>query len=1074
MKNKNLLCRFLQVSQKPLIASEARFLYQQGSGQGHSSGQPEAPRPSAPDETTDDDTSARIRRRLSPGEGTESETERQAREISNQLGDEFRTEHPELVSYVSYLEDSRNMGLITGIIDDARENIVNWPTTDTERAAEFIRENFPGEEAGRNAFADALLSPSQEETSQQGTMRAPLNHYAWTILNVLVSKIIERKRTHSETSQQRRDLQGNMGDVAETVKTGARNLLDRFKQAPPMEKALMIAAAGVILKLLWDQRDKTIGKDGPKWKTLAMLAAAGIGLNYLSGKVSTDGKTLLNRLDMGTSIEQLEEDDMYKMFALYLGPEGAESATRSVMERFELDGERDVENLFALGSLDMRRIHRVWQETDIHARQELSIPNLIAIGIPPREAEKYIDKRNPPGSKGMYSAIKKLYWFVGMNYYHELADDPNFDPARGNDNIASAFSRAGQDDYIALGIIAMQYKYLKPDDPTRTYQEIMIDALIEREMDAAGEIEENMLVWSSGRLPREAIDGIRRGYREMRNITENAGRGILNFGRNAFHTSEEWLAIGLAHAGVEYSTKTKKTRETLTTLLGANFPFEIRESEMRNRGKIWMYGVPLEYHARTRGNDHIIRIHGVVLRTGMSPSEVDNAKRNLVQKAKDKLFQLLSQSRIPGASGIQPDQLVWNEATQRFFINRHVAADQRFGIQEKDIHMAVRVRKDNGQVELFVDRSRITDVSNLDESYRMSRVSEAIYDAFPALTQKLTGGNMDPPVAIEITKAETKPDGTIEIEGNIGGVQFSHRLSANQNVDAPTMRGLLSGLNIQPTLINAYLRHVAEDPDFHRPFDDIYDRFRQVSEGGFWSRVGSVWDTRFLGFIPTNFRGAQIGPIRETQLLHTLMHKKAETLYFMGLRMQGRTLGNFDQTVRSEMEKILTNAKSKARAVYTTAEQKYQNAGRGEAGDQQLVLHYDQFYTDILNIGYQNPDYQTKVQAFIQSIHDTHYRYIPDLEGVGSAHQVFTRLLAIYINDTRQFNRPNSLNPAEQAQMDAVITRITSLLDYAQTHSDRAGFITLTSLDRAGLTNPSDFSGAQIAMGERADSSQRQ
>lgn len=201
-------------------------------------------------------------------------------------------------------------------------NFENWYKMDSIAVARIFEMGpfFPRRVPGRRAFIDGLEQNSED--SKQA-------------LNEIVELLKKYFATKREIVSDVKDQKEKRGALTDTIGGGLKTLLRNFNRGSGTEKLLIIGAIGISASLLWKFFDSKKDKPFlfPKFTLSNVAKVVGVvwGVNYLSGKVLKDGRSISDRIGISTDIENFKNRDLKGFAYKYRMDEDAEKL-RSFLE----------------------------------------------------------------------------------------------------------------------------------------------------------------------------------------------------------------------------------------------------------------------------------------------------------------------------------------------------------------------------------------------------------------------------------------------------------------------------------------------------------------------------------------------------------------------------------------------------------------------------------------------------------------------------------------------------------------------------------------------------------------------
>lgn len=939
---------------------------------------------------------------------------------------EAKEEKP--LQYVEFLSKDPNYGL-TYLVKLVRDEGTKPPyedyatvwRNDPLKAAEYLERYFP-EGPGKAKMIEGLRAPAKKMAPDGKPIENPDFADAYKALLLTIEQIKARDTWYATSQQKRLELLGReKSTVSETVKSGLSNALNYFKEAPPADKLLILAVAAIGIKAILEVSKWKIGKGEKAWTVgkLGFIAAAGIAFNEAFRLFSKDRRSLVERFDIGTQVENLQNT---LWFPFMLDHETGRM----------FDKPNEVDTALHFGAMDFRRVFEVYQRHPVRNRERFSEEELHQIGFPPAVATSMIDDRKLKTSRVGFEIVDKLVKKAGSNWFRKAQKQMGL--------------KGTPDQFQDYGIKAIQEKYYEGANASRTwtFEEIMTNEYKDwAEIQFNGDMQKMLEYYSkeykAGTMPIHlaALAG---------SAAEAAKGGMLYLGgkiKGGLNVSSNWVRDKWKKyfpkfrrfTGLEKAELEKDIHE----LQGGAIPPKEVPLEVPAPGKIIVMGIPMTYKKEKKGGKTIFTIDGdLEFDPSLGPAKNKANADKLKVRAKEKLTGLVKGSGIKGIDKVDVDKfLEWNAAGKRWRLSGiDVKAYDPFGLTAKKENIFVGV-SDEGKVELWLKDVLLTDLDQINNQYLHAVVIAKIYDAYPALKG----------IPTKITKLDAdKSASTVTVKAEIGGLDMGD-IALAYGV-APDFTGKLDKLALNDSIIKELWKLKANDKKFRELFENLYQKIAVEAEG-IGSRLGKAWEKRVLWVIP-NVEAFFTGQILERRWQYILDYKMAEIILKYEKDLNGKTIADI-----AAIENNIFNGYTYASPTVPGGKKipgalaELTQLSYDIGADPDIQGNFPKYLEQLEEVGMQNPEYKAKFRNYIRAISQDKFNYAGASESdfMEGSHICYVKLLQIWTHFTSELAGPEykAINkktgaPYTKAQLDNILDNITRMVE--------------TKLEKAQMTGP--------------------
>lgn len=991
----------------------------------------------------------------------------------------------EAKEYIDTFKTSPRLTVLIAVMDQGMQadpnaplfNFQNWLTQPpAEVAAMFVDNGLFPVGRGMDEFLLGLREGPPDPVDKSDAAKKQLekfdesNRVLREVVKVLDERFKMKRIMDADTAAQK-----ERGPLGDTIGGGFKTLLKNFNRASGTEKALIVGAVGMAIHLIWKYKDSDfLPFSNLKVSEAARWIAAFWGVNYLVGKATPSGRTILQRVDLFRSVDDLKDDNVKKGFIDH--------------EHFENDEETQ-KTLDQLESKDIKQLFQLYEEASAPARQK---------EIDPRKLGFY---KNEINGRSAYMIMDRLVKQTSVNEHKrklKAIAHARGSPPPGEPN--NATKEEWRNSAIAQKAFEEKYLYGELGKIEQTLQDAIFNeySVIPFQEDVARVNKERLAArvgagtkaaaGAVGEAAGEAAEWARKTYeQDLKPFAIKAkDKVIVPAATATWKFLKEDVAISSYDYGrakwAEYGPTLKKPfREAIAYLqerdlnkvLPPEFAIDVTES-----GKATIMGLPnVPFDITTRGGEEKIVFYEndpankieFKIADGIAGNQA-NAQRLADKIAADvtsKVRDYESNNHVSQLAGKNPR---WDGVAQKWVVeNVPVQGDSWLKLQPpaNGATLEVKVKPDNSAVQFFVGGKEITDFAKLNEAYRNSVIQDKIWndsrlllDPADPTTNFLKGIPVD---NINVTQDPTY--GAI-IEGRIGGLEFNA-------IPKQTPRGIHDGVefydpitgttggaelleinlgNGGPDFVNNLSKKILEDPAYANEFLVLKAQMDNTSEG-FLSRLSKAWTNRKLLFIP-NPKAGMDGKILQNLWSTTVDFKMFETLEMFKRKLLGGTVKDVPTAYRQYIDSAVRQAKHLSAYLTTTLTDDEAKADEfdalmsGEPGRTTIIPNpaggAPSNFTlpvGVEFINYDNKAYRDFFREFKRIITSDHYNYAgldwSDLSH-SEGYDVYLLALRAWNKATQKYASgelppvaPDHLGTTAQAEINRSIQKITQKLDLA-------------------------------------------
>lgn len=917
---------------------------------------------------------------------------------------------------------------------------------------------FPGGIKGKDAFVKALAEKPDEDDKSAG---AAAKRETWNKAYRELQKIVEALRKLAEQKTDAvadlRSQTGKAGPIPDTIHTGVKNLMRNIKRGSGMEKALTIGAVAAVASIIWKYWDSDMIR-GIKWSQAATFAGALWGINYLSGKVSSDGKTIVQRFDVALDIENMK-DDAFKGYAF----------------RYEMDKDQEKHRTFVL--LESKSIQTLF---DLY--KEASQPG----GnneIDPRKLGFYKGEIN---GKAAFQIMKELVELTSLNVLLEqerrIAIEKGEEPPKSIDQLKAAKANAGLiQKWTNPSYASAQFekKYINPVEAETATQRKAIEVADYRFSDVVFKEYKEANKYNNNELMQEdiKIGRARKITAKAAEMSSDAMRTVKDYGILAGRymwgkTKQGWqLTKDYVLCPVWDEVKAKYERWIDPTLgktvkdalawgqqqdLEKVFPPEMG-IDVTSRNTATVMGFPgIKFDVTSEGGTEKVKIEDteLLIKDGVSgnKAKTDKIKDSITSRVLE-----LIEPEVRTVARLQNKTPKWDSKEKKwYFENVKVAGHRGLGLPKKNDEKVYFIIDNAKKAHFYVtakDKTtkelrylEIDDFDKIDTKYRDAQIRKQIWDYKHAGWAKpyLHG------IPVEIFSVTNDAIYGAVIDGKIGGLKFqavpglntATQPAINSGIefyDGTTAGGLdlleIKKDNGGQDLIDALSAQILEnDNDFNEPFARLEHKIANAGDS-LTSRISHLqgkWK-----FWQQNWDKVINGKVLQKQWSYTLQFKRWETLQMFGANLHGKKV--------SEIDTVYKDIIVQAAAELQTIEQ-YILTLEAQGGPEKIGEKFDQLLSGqaaggvpkgLEFVNYRNDEYKKYFMTFKAQITQEKYDYPGiDMTDTFRSYKPYLTLLQVWSVNTRSLgaNKPPNqpLTQPEKDGLDNVMRKIIAHMEAAQ------------------------------------------
>lgn len=977
----------------------------------------------------------------------EGEKQKRAREIQKLAEDQG-----EAREYAEELKKSKDLPSIVALLNEGIEengpdsafNYKTWTTLNPSVVVDiFNYDFFPKGVRGLTKFKEGLLAVPTDSNGNATPEYKASKDALQTIVNTLTNYKIKKDVSEAEATKEK----PLFGHTLDDVKT---NLVTNWKGATGQEK-LFIGGAIVILAYLgYKMKDKKlIGdlsfSDAAKWIGGAYL------INYLSGKVSADGKTLINRLDVDLKMDEMENGNPVKAFLI----EGSadEVKTQTVQKVLH----HDVKQLFELydeASSPEKKIHEIspqllgLKEGEISGKALYEVIEQLVKTTSMNQArierDEEAKRRGVPPSS---IPINKEYW---------LNENRARDVFRAKYITTGPFSRTHQDLFSAI------YNEYGTKNVAAICQKWEKEKVVNKAMEATG----NVLKWTYKNAKDYAIVGgayvvdvAGKAWDFTRDdVLKPVGRWFERKYNKYSPPVKEWIREKAA----------KYQEDDLKKVVPDDLDLFVKEP---NKARIMgVPNIPVDVRERDTDGKDVAIINGreFVLEDGITGSANAVLLTALKHELTTQVATLVTANTLnnPFTAG---KPLAWDGVKKSWFVkNIDIPANPILNVPDGVDDLAVRI-DDNGTTLHYSLRGKeIKDLGDIETEYSKALIKEQLLANSPALKPYIEKLPFDVNVIVPDGsygfKAEVTLGGmTMDVVGTGPGASISNGIKVlDGTLGTPVdLKDIDIPLNSQGDELRAALTAtMLHDPYLEGPILMLQSQMEHTSES-LASHLGELGNERFW-ILPIDARGAINGKIIDQQWKYTLQFKLYETLEMFEESLKGKTgapkkfseietsYQDYIEDTHTELNKLSTYIAS---LPDNTRANEFKDLLSGDGKGAAPGSTHHGVPTGLEKLNYDNKQYRTHFNDFKKMIQDPRYNYrgfeTLDVSAFGAndeAYETYATLMKVWSHHTRRSARvPGTLDPKDERWMRFVVKNVKAHLENATSQ----GAISRSTLPKA-------------------------
>lgn len=953
-------------------------------------------------------------------------------------------------------------------------NFEKWPTTEPKEAlACFMDSDLFPEGKGQDAFLEGLRQPVPLPVDQSPDAKKFTE--SQRVLSEMVKALRDRfelQRTAQVDVQARIDAHPLGDTVGKALKTFSKN----FSRSSGLEKLMMIGAVGIGAWLLKKIAGVKLSKSGDTTVGSILLGlGAAYGINYLTGKVSQDGKTVMQRLDIMRDIDDLSDDNILKGYAEKNGLS---------------DDQEELRTFIRLQRVDVKRLFAAYQDAGGPASAKREIEPR-SVGL----------EREGVDSKSIFSIIEQLVKETSVNEHlrvrQETARKQGIPYERPTFQDIEAWESPG----ISMG--AFENKYVN-GELGRTPQTLLTAIINEYHTE---DYRAAIRIGKAGRTPDQLWKGTKDvagfAFEQTKTYGVAAGKWMWRAGGKAYEFTRDSIAVPLGGWAVsKYRKYMPKLQEKIEGMTGWKEHLASAQEDDLNKvlPKDFAVDVTEPGRATIRGYPGLLvgvgtRKDGKEVASIKFPdgSTMEFVLDDGIAGNKLKAQELASKIQVltkncciaallqnKAGTAIDTKGLEWDSAKKQWLIKDvDVGGNSLLGIAPGKTTMHFTIDTDGKTVHFFMDQHEVSDFSDLNNEYVEGIIQEKVWSADSKAEKYLRG------LSVHIVKIAADAKHGAIIEGTVGGLSFQSVLKGKTIADGlnffdGTNTGGAELLKIEEKnggeyFLNALAAKTLGTADYQSPFLKLEAVIDNTNDG-VWARVKEMFRTTRLWVIPTNVSGLVNGQILQRQWKFTLDFKKMETLEFLKeeLKKPGKSVLDIEAAYNKEVTWSLNHLEQLARDIESASEEeqakKFQEflSGPGEAGKQAPGLEY---------VNYTNSDYRKLFEEYQRMVTSYHYNY-PGLESMqdapkvaDEAFEIYQVLISVWSDSTRSFAvaDPSAPHPQDEISTDnqrairnGVTEKVRGALEVALKAGNGTVYLKnlLPELEKARLSAESGWAGS--------------
>ncbi len=920
-------------------------------------------------------------------------------------------------------------------------NFNNWLIMDSKLVAKVFDIEFMPHGKGRLSFLDGLENPDQESEEFKKS-QAVLKK----IVDLLKDRFDKRQEIKEDTQKEK-----DKPAAGETIGDGVKTLMRNFKRASGTEKAMILGAIGIGISLLWKYKDKALFKDFT-FGDAAKWAGALWGINYLSGKVSKDGKTLIQRADVGLDLEGLKDTNRLKGYAYEHGMDKDQEKYRAFIE---------------LQTKDVRQLYQAYKEVSGPGVKKEIDPKRLGIyneAVDGKSVYEVIDDLVKETSINLHIEQRKAAAEQQGIPYNEKADLAN----KGLIDLWTSPSESQakfEEKYFGLlkGANVTLIEAILNEYQSRDYQAAIAAGRERRRFE---------------RAKRTTADVLEKGWGYTKHYAGVAGAFVYKYGGKAINFTHNKIlkptGRWIASEWNRYSPYVKdKIRDGVSYLqekdLNKVLPPEFDVDVLKpGKAKIMgLAGIPFDV---TTGKDaaghnrEVAEIDGIkfIIDDGISGNAASATA--LETKIKQKVDALVKAKNIPQFAGISPR---WDGTSKKWLMDNVPVGADAFGITPGgNIPIEVKIDDDATTLHFFDGSKEISNLSDLTTEHMHAALEEEIWNAVPNLEPIVKG------LPVKIDGAVTGTPAQQSFKVDFGGLTFEvlrNPVSGGaatyeyiDNTGPSPVPHPLSLLKIEKAnggekFLETLGKQIFQTDDYKENYLLLEAAMDNTGEG-FTARMKELAKTK-TWILPTNLDGAINGQILQEQWRSTLQFKMLETIRIFKSECKGEPLDQIPQIYQD----VVVNANQHLKDILDTI-RSYSDADKANefqnflSGKARTVRNASgtsvNLPAGLEYVNYENPDYRDYFEKFQAMISNPRYDYEGfDNYDVGgeSAHEIYLTLLLVWSRNTQTLrDAPGALTPTEKADLQFVVDKTQDKLEKAKRAGGVTGTIKMVNLPAGG------------------------
>lgn len=951
-------------------------------------------------------------------------------------GDKF--EH--LVAYLeSIMKDKRQDGVPpyeSWLTMDPPENVAimfnGWP------------EYFPNGR-GKNSFIDGMkVGPRKTgDTSPEAIVQDKKFGASRRALEAIVQHLREYFAMKRDAKLDT-EKQINKPIVGETIGDGMKTLMKNFNRSSGMEKGLILAGIGLGIYLLHKHKDDKL-LFGATLGTTATVVGGLFLANYMSGKVSKDGRTLVQRMDVFRDVDDLSDNNVLKSYAMKHGMGENQEKLRALYEMQHIDIKRLFQlyveakrNAMGAGEIDVKRLGKHKGEADGKALFEIMDDLVAETSISEHRKARRLraNEEKKPYSEPNDNDIRT--WSQSEKSIQAF-EDKYINPE----------GSFGRTDLKLFDVIVNEYAVAGGQEAL--YQGKSFDAHWRGEIERSKKARKTDVAAAEVKKLAVAVGSYAKDFAiAASTVVYNTGKDILYFTERNTRSLRAWAGDHIKE-GLAYLQE-----KNIKEVLGPDFDVDVTKThgDAKTVGKATIMGVPgveFEMFPRAADNTDVAVINGITFALGTHPDNKPLADQ-LQQALTTKVEKMIVAAKIPQLKGIKPQ---WNATDKKWELPKvPVQGSADLSVPAGDITLTLKLDPD-GKIHCMDGNKEITDFDKSAEIHRDAEIQKAVFkEASPDL-QKY--GHIE---ALPVTDIKVAADKTIT--GKLAGLEFTAkpRDSATLGsglvfVDAGGNKGGFERVEIKetnggPIFLEAVAQEIQKSGEFQNPFLNLQHLLDNTSEG-LLTRIDKLFPGRMYYLLPAggvDIPAAVNGQILQRQWQHVLYFKGQETLSLFKERAMDK--GNVSGITDAYKEIVQRNI-SELTKLYRDIDAESEDKRADKFKDHLISLE---------NVNYPNPDYQKLFGKFVTMISGFNYEGVESLGDVGTerwaagdkAYGTQNVLYSVFSFHTREFMTGASISPADQGNVElGVIEKIKQVLEGAKAKG--GGVVRLADLPKTDGAN---------------------